>query len=186
MRLICSASRHAVAFLVIAADVEVEVHVDAVLLQLGDQEVQPVELLGIEGAGIVFAAIGNAGGRPLVHEVQADDVDAITGQSPRPHGGVFFGRKLDRAGAPVGEMDAPEADPFAIGLDEVAALDADEAVLSGGRVVEEGEIGRRGSGGAVVDHIRLEQAIVPLDLGEAGKGKRGECGDKRGQPEVAC
>ncbi len=132
----------AIAFLVIAADVEVEIHVDPVLLQLGDQEVEPVELLRIEGAGIVFAAVGNAGGRPFVYEVQPNDVDAIPRQSSRPHGRVLFGGKLDRARAPVGEMDAPEADPFAIGLDEVAALHADEAVLSGGRVVEEGEVCR--------------------------------------------
>lgn len=80
-------------------------------------------------------------------------------------------------------MDAPEADSFAVGLDEVAALQTDEAIFSRGCVMQEGEIGRRGSGGAVVDHIRLQKAIVPLDLGETSEGNRGQRGDKRGQPE---
>ncbi len=71
--------RHAVAFLVRTAHVEVQVHVDPVPLEFGDQEVQPVELLRIEGAGIVLAAVENAGGSPLVYEMQADNVDPVTG-----------------------------------------------------------------------------------------------------------
>ena len=169
--------RHTVAFLEDTPHVEVQVHVDAVLLELGDQEVQPVELLSIEGTGIVLAAVGNAGGSPLVQEMQADDVDAIAGQGGGPHGSIFFRRQFDRAGTPVGEMDAPKADAPAVGLDQVSALNADVAVLSRRSVVQERNIRRRARRRAVVHHIRLEQAVVPLGLGEAGQGKRDQSSD---------
>ncbi len=63
-------------------------------------------------------------------------------------------------------MHAPETDALAVGLHEMAALDANEAALAGGRIVEEGDVGRRSCGGAVIDHERLEQIVVPLNLGE--------------------
>ncbi len=67
--------------------------------------------------------------------------------------------------------------PF--GLHEVAALNADETVLAGRRIVEEGEVGRRSGGGAMVHYVRLEQAVVPLGLSEAGQGKQNQSGDYR-------
>jgi hypothetical protein len=63
-------------------------------------------------------------------------------------------------------MDAPEADAPAAGLNEVAALNADKAILAGGRVEQKGDIGRRGSTGAMIHNERLQQAVIPL--GEGG------------------
>ena len=121
-------------------------------------------------------------GRPLVDEVQANDVDAVTRQRARPHRSVFLGRKFDRAGTPVGEMHAPEADALAVGLHEVTALNANEAILPGGAVVQERNVGRRSSGGAMIDDERLEKAVVPLRLREGRE--REECGDKRGPEPI--
>src|SRR5436190_1977203 len=82
----------------------------------------PVELLRIEGTGIVLAAVHNARGSPLIDEVEADHIDAMPGQTACPHGRVFLGREFDGTGAPVGEMDSPKADSFSIRLHEMAAL----------------------------------------------------------------
>jgi hypothetical protein len=171
--------RHAIALFVRASDVEIEVHVDAVLLELGHQEVEPVELLRIEGAGIVLAAVGNAGGRPLVDEMQADNVDAVTRQGAGPHRRVFLGGKLDRSRTPIGEVNAPESDTLPVGLHEVSALDANVAVLTGRSIVEKRYVGGRRCGVAMVDYIWLEQAVVPLDLCEAGEGEEHRSSDYR-------
>ena len=160
---------HAVAGLVGAAHVEVQVDIDAALLELGDLEIQAVELLSIERAAVGACGIDDAARGGEIEKVQADDVDAEAGQGGGPHGGVFLGRQFDRPAAPIGEVDAPEANALAVGFDEVAALDADEAVLAGRRIEEERHV-RRGRGrGAMIHHERLEQVVVPLREGAAGE-----------------
>ncbi len=109
--------------------------------------------------------IDDAARRRQVEEMQAHHIDAVTGQRGGVQGGVFVGRKQDGAAAPIGEVDAPEADAPAAGFDEVAALNADKAILAGGRVEQEGDIGGRGSAGAMIHHERLQQAVIPLSEG---------------------
>jgi hypothetical protein len=76
-------------------------------------------------------------------------------------------------------MDAPEPDALAIGLDQVAVLDANEAVFAGGSSVKERDVAGGPCRGSMIDHIRLKQVIVPGNLGaawgrdhrEGGKGE---------------
>src|ERR1035438_9807242 len=62
--------------------------------------------------------------------MQPHDVDAVAGERAGVHGRIFLRWKLDRAGTPVGEVDAPEADPLAVGLHQVPALNPDIPVHS--------------------------------------------------------
>ncbi len=65
---------HALEARVAAGDVQVDVRVDAVLGQLGDEEVEPIELRGIERVRFLNQEADRRG--RLVHEVKADQVDA--------------------------------------------------------------------------------------------------------------
>src|ERR1035441_7584636 len=104
----------------------------------------------------------------------------MPGQGAGIHGGIFLRWKFYRARTPVGEMDSPEANPLAVGLDQVAALNTNEAVLTRGSVVQEGDVGGGGGGGTMMDYVGLEQAAVPLargeGRGEGGGGGGGGCG----------
>ena len=51
------------------------------------------------------------------------------------------------------------------GLTKWPFLDADEAVLAGGRVEQERDIGQRRPRRAMIHHERLEEVVVPLGEG---------------------
>jgi hypothetical protein len=83
-----------------------------------------------------------------------------------------MGRKQDRTAAPIGEVDAPEADALAAGFDEVAALNAYKAILARGCAEQKGHIGGRGSAGAMIHHERFQQGVIPP--GGGGEGEEQE------------
>src|ERR1039458_2946606 len=160
---------HAVAGLIRASHVQVEIDIDSVLLEFGDLIIQPVELPGVEGAAVVAGGIDNPARRRQVEEVQPHHVDAVAGQGSRVKPSVFMGRKQNRTAAPIGDVDTPEADALAAGFDEVAALNTDEAIFAGGRIEQKGHIGGRGFPPAAIPPKKLLQDVIPLREGGGGE-----------------
>jgi hypothetical protein len=120
---------HSVARFVGAADVQVEVRVDAAVLELGDEEVQPVELGRIEGAGVVAGGFDQALRGHAVQEVKPDAVDPVPGELLRQNWRGFL--RGDRRHA--GDVHSPDPKSAAARPHQVSALRPDETVLSGGR-----------------------------------------------------
>ena len=83
------AFREAVLFVEPAGDVEIEVHVDAVELELVDEIVEAFEVVGVDGQMVGLAAPDVM----VVHVVCADAVDAQAGQARREALGLLVCRE---------------------------------------------------------------------------------------------
>ena len=145
-----------------ARHVEVQVHVDPVARQLGDEEVEPIELGRVEPLAIGGDEADRR--RPLVHEVQPHDVHAQAPQVRRRAGGDLVSGKAGGGGA----VDPEEPDTCAAAVDEVAVRRADEAARSGGRPVQVRQIdgaGRR------ADPARGEREPAPGIVRVVGGGR---------------
>jgi len=120
------------------ADVEVEVAVDAALLEFGHEEVEAVELRGVEAAGGL--AIGREEARPFapvgVEEVEADAIDAESGDLFGHSGRVGFFREAGSAG----EVHPPQPQPSSPPIYQVPALDADVAVFARRALEQPGQV----------------------------------------------
>src|SRR5262249_45237471 len=125
---------HAIAGLVRAADIEVEVGINSALLQLGDPEVETVELIFVERTRVVLGVVDDAARCGQIEEVQAHAVDAEARERRGPHRSVFFRRKHHTAAAPVGDVDAPESQALAVAGYEMSVGNVYESALAGWRI----------------------------------------------------
>ena len=116
----------AVAGLVGPTHVQVEVGVDAPLLELGDEEIQFVQLRRIQLARIVPVGRNQATGRDAIQHVKPDAVDAEAGQAPGKSGGVFFLRKA----AGTGGVHAPNPETTSVRINQVPVSSRDVPVLA--------------------------------------------------------
>ena len=107
---------HVVAGLEGSSDVEIQIGVDAALFQLRDQIVEPVERAGVEVAAVGVARVDDSARRSPVEMVYADAVDAEARQVCGHVRRLLFGRQARGER----EVDAPDAQPLAITLREMA------------------------------------------------------------------
>ncbi len=128
--------------LVGTAYIEVEIEINAALLQFGNKEIQPIELLRVELAAIFSGSVDKPAGRGQVEEMKTNAIHAEPSQRCGPHRCVFLGRDHHRTLAPVSEVDSPKPDALAIGLDKMAAPHADEAILAGGSLQEKRDVNK--------------------------------------------
>ena len=138
-----------------AADVEVEVCVDAVFFERGDEVVELVELPGVEGAAVFFKNAGRCAEH--VHVVEADAINAELGEAR----GDFVGVLVLWEVRGEAHVHAEDAQALFAGK-QVAVFDVHEAVAACGFVVQPGDVGDGGRG------------VVPREL--KGKHVGGRCG----------
>ena len=119
-----------------ARDVQVQVGVDAVLLQFGDEKIEPVELPGVERAAVLCEdAVGRA---HHVHVVEAHAVDAKLRHARSDlRGHVLVGEIRGEAG-----VHAEDAQAFFSG-EKMTILHAHEAVAARRLVVQPRDVCRR-------------------------------------------
>ena len=147
---------HTVAFPEFAVHEKVGVHVDAVLLQGGEQVIQLVQGSLGEGLGVLRRGIEQVGGGPgCVHVVQADQVDAQSGHAFGNGLGPFMGR--ERVGAH--QVGAPETDGGTVGKDMTPPLHGREPVVPGWGFIERRKVQGRGVR-ALPRHEGLPIALV--------------------------
>ena len=137
---------------------EIDVQVDAMLLELGPEIVEPVQPIRVESAGsaafIVQQGRLPAGGPTSrfvpnggVGCVKADDVHPQAGEA----GGQLVGGFMVRGVGAGGQVKPNKPGPCAVLKIEVAVLYGDVAVLAGGGVQQVGEIQSSHVGGGFVN-----------------------------------
>ena len=129
---------HAVAGTEAAVGEDIEIDVDALLLEAVDQVVEPVHALGVELPRVVEAlALGeleDVGGGPVAVElVEAHEVDAELGEPP---GDLLAVAVRGEVGHAV-EVGAPEARLGAVLEEHFAVAALQEAALAGGLLIRE-------------------------------------------------
>jgi len=146
---------------------QIEVDRDPGLAQLVDPVVKLPQFRRVEGQRV--GAAGNDPASGAIDMVNANEVEPGP-SNPLDAGVDPRGRLEDRL---AGDIDAPEADPLAIAVDEVpAAVDPQEVVERQRRAVVEqpgvGELGRigiedrrRGQHGGRQREQQAEQAVIP-------------------------
>ena len=158
---------------------QIQIRVDTVFLERGDQIIEAVERFGVERVESFVAAFENAVGEGLVvHVVEAHGVDAEACEAR----GELVGLLVRGEGRAEAEIYAEEADALAVWPTrvEMAILDDDGTVFAGGFVEEgiggenAGEIGNAGDG-----------EIGPVGGGRGERGGRDgrEEGDEQGEEE---
>ena len=124
---------------------EIEIDIDSLLLELGDEVVLTVELLKIEAPGVVAFTVDQSPGRGQIEKLKPNCVHAKPGQRSRPQMGVFLRRHHHRTFAPVGNIHPPKADSFSVAGYKMSSLRADESVLPCRPVEQKRNIHRRRS-----------------------------------------
>ena len=153
-----------------AGDVQVQVGVDAVFLQLGDEEIEPVELAGVERAAVLCEDA--AGRAEHVHVVKAHAVDAKFRHACgdlRSHG--FVWKICSEA-----RVHTEDAQALFAG-EKVAVLHMDESIAARGLVVQPRNVCRRFA--RVVprelegEHFRLLRSVRSSSEGEEREEAQG-------------
>ena len=144
---------------------QVDVQVDALFLELGEEVVEAVQPLRVEQAAGAFVVVQQrrfpAAG-PVSDAVADGGVGGVKADHVHAHAGKALSQLLRvlvarRVGA-RGDIKAQESGALTVFKEEMPVLDADEAVLPGGRVQKMGEIqnaavGFRGADADPLFHI---------------------------------
>jgi len=118
---------------VIARDVQVEVAVDSVALERGDEVIQPVELPRIELVFLRRARLPDAARRGLIVEVM--EADAVHPEAGQPRREPVGGRAIGKA-AREGEVGGEKLHPPALSIHEMAVAHREESVLARRGVIQ--------------------------------------------------
>ena len=165
-----------------ARTVEIEVHVDAALLELGDEEIETLEPLRVELEPRVAADCRERAPAAALHEVpvgwRVEDVQTHEVE-PEPREPIRgpHGVRVHRAGGRADDVHAVEADFPGVGH-EALPLDPHEPVLPGRRVQECGHV--HGVRRRIVRHHERKQSGI---IGSRPRGRNNPRRQHQGQQQ---
>jgi len=158
-----------------ASDQEIEVNVNPALLKLSDEEILFIQLLGVEGARVLGAAIYESARRLKIKKLEAYAVHTESGQCRRQERRILFRWDLPGTLAPICNVDSPKPYALAISGGQVAISDLNESMLARGSIQQERYIyGRvRQERGSMIQNKR-HHAIGRLPSGQGTASAEGQ------------